>query len=803
MVAVAAIFIVLHFINSTRLDMQGLRTGSDALVERANNIRDRAMPEYEDLVLATLPANPNNGPFYRLDDNLPEARVIDGDSLAETELDEGDEFEFQLEFEEGVTPGLIAADGRSQLELKDGLLVVRHAQGEYLVNDTPLSIPLANLSDFIIRARADKGNRFQLHWTAEGRESDLRDNSLSLDLIADGEFHTYFVNAKNAFSRGVEPGENISLLAISPSNVDGAIVEIDFIRIVSKQWKYQVQKVGTSYETLGGEGRPVLHVVPGQQLVYTVEVPAQQPVLSFGISSRLTNPAVDVSISVNTDDDSSQVFSVAGLNSDAWQDEAIDLSSWAGQSVQVSIDVQGGDGNVAFISNPMVRSAIRKPLNVVVILEDALRADYLSTYGHIRETSPQKTRLMNEHGALFLNAHSQATKTRPSIPSMMTSLYPTATGVWNFSDTLSDRYLTLAEIMRAQGFATASFIQNGNAGPYAGIHQGFSSLRDASSIGETTEGLFGEHVLDWIDSNSDRNFFLYLHAVDPHGIYDPPPPFDRWYREADPESLVGKKALPKSASIDPAWAETPSGEARRLLYDGEILHNDSVIDKFIKDLEARDLLDDTVLVFVSDHGEWMGEGGRWEHRPPGNRPVIHVPFMLSYPRLFDTPRQIEESVQLIDAMPTILDLASVDDSDLLLQGDSLVSLIQGNDSEHWQNRITVSEEPMIMKRYEDSCACGSLFYGPWQLHGSTSNTPRSLKSAIVKSGVYRFREDGMKPLVSFLPDLYTRYLRHQTLSDLKTANMATWRKLTEGEQQNVYKMDPAVLEELRGLGYVN
>ena len=65
------------------------------------------------------------------------------------------------------------------------------------------------------------------------------------------------------------------------------------------------------------------------------------------------------------------------------------------------------------------------------------------------------------------------------------------------------------------------------------------------------------------------------------------------------------------------------------------------------------------------------------------------------------------------------------------------------------------------------------------------------------------RWSGTKPVVSFLPDLYTRYLRVKSLSDLTSANIATWRRLTEGEQQNVYKMDPETLEELRGLGYVN
>lgn len=795
------IFVGLHIFNFMRIDSQGLTKGTSELVERAIDIGNRAMPEYQDLVVATLPPNPNNGPFYRFDDNLPAAKSME--PASGTQPDEGSEFEYRLEFESDTEAELVADSGRTSIELRDGLLAVTHRKGDYLVNSKPLSIPLDNMSDFILRARADRGNRFQLNWAAEGRESELKDNSLSLDLIADGEFHTYVVNAQNAFSRGVEAGEKISLLSITPSNVDGAVVEIDFVRIVSKQWKYQVKKVGTSYETVDGEGRPVLHLVANQQLEYSVDVPDHRPELSFGSASLLASPPIDVSITVKTEAETTRIYNAENLDADHWRDEILDLGAWAGQTVQIQFHTRGSGNNVAFLSNPMIRSASRRRFNVILILEDTLRADHLSTHGYARETSPAKTRFMDEQGIVFLNAHSQATKTRPSIPSMMTSLYPTATGVWNFSDSLSDRYLTLAEILRAQGFVTASFIQNGNAGPYAGVHQGFSSLRDASSIGETTEGLFGERVEDWLDKNGDRNFFLYLHSVDPHGVYDPPPPYDKWYRDAPADTLVGEEPLPKAASIDPEWAETPSGEARRLLYDGEIRHNDSVIESFIQNLDERDLLEDTLLVFVSDHGEWMGEGGRWEHHPPGNRPVIHVPFMLSYPRLFNTSKRLEETVQLIDAMPTILELASVDGSDLLMQGDSLVSLIQGNDPDRWQGRVTVSEEPMIMKRNEDPCACGSLFFGPWQLHGSLSNWPRRLKSTFIKSGVYRFREDGIKPVVSYLPDLYTRYLRQKTLSDLKSANMMTWRKLTEGQQQDVYKMDPATLEELRGLGYVN
>ena len=137
---------------------------------------------------------------------------------------------------------------------------------------------------------------------------------------------------------------------------------------------------------------------------------------------------------------------------------------------------------------------------------------------------------MQERGIQFDWAVSQATKTRPSVPPDDVAVSD-GDGRLAFSDMLSERYLTLAEILRAQGFATASFIQNGNAGPYAGLHQGFSESYDEQVMGKATEEIYGERVFSWLERHRDRNFFLYLHAIDPHGPYDPPPPFDAWYQE--------------------------------------------------------------------------------------------------------------------------------------------------------------------------------------------------------------------------------------------------------------------------------
>ena len=158
-----------------------------------------------------------------------------------------------------------------------------------------------------------------------------------------------------------------------------------------------------------------------------------------------------------------------------WKDYKIDLSGFSGREVEISFECSSLDGNIVFYSSPVIHALPKKKINVVIILEDALRADHLSTYGYHKKTTPVKDRWAKK-GVLFLNACSQATKTRPSIPSIMTSLYPTTTGVWNFFESLDERFLTLAEILQNQGFKTISVIQNPQAGSMAGLEQGYDQL---------------------------------------------------------------------------------------------------------------------------------------------------------------------------------------------------------------------------------------------------------------------------------------------------------------------------------------
>jgi arylsulfatase A-like enzyme len=439
-------------------------------------------------------------------------------------------------------------------------------------------------------------------------------------------------------------------------------------------------------------------------------------------------------------------------------------------------------------------------------LEDTLRADYLSTYGHERETSPNKTAIMAEQGVLFEHAFSQATKTRPSVPSLMTGLYPTATGVWHFSDFLSERYLTLPEIMRSQGFVTASFIQNGNAGAYAGLHQGFDVLRDGKIMGNDTENILGEPVFEWLERHRDENFFLYLHTLDPHGPYEPMPPFDDWY--------LAEKGRGSTVEQDhrhePEDMTDPTDEGRRARYEGEIRQNDELVPAFFDKLRELDLDQDTLVVFLSDHGEYMGEHGDWEHRPPGFTPVIRVPLMMLYPKRFAEPQRIAENVQLVDVMPTILELAGISRGDLLLQGESLVDLIEGRNMDHWRNRVVVSEEPIALIK-DNPCTCASLIYREWHLVASTWIWPGGplrpwfpTPQAIAKLRVFDFHKDPTEESLfwSFLPDLNLRWRHYHAISRLMEINGSIHARLTADDDSSKH-LDPETLEHLRGLGYIN
>src|SRR5690606_37854691 len=113
---------------------------------------------------------------------------------------------------------------------------------------------------------------------------------------------------------------------------------------------------------------------------------------------------------------------------------------------------------------------------------------------------------------------------------------------------------------------------------------------------------------------------------------------------------------------------TTTGE-RIARYDGEVRNNDAALGKLVGALRAADLLQNTVLILTSDHGEYLGEAGRWGHNPPSLWPVVHVPMLIHAPARFPSPRTVDTPVGLMDLMPTILELSGVPGDGLAMMGD--------------------------------------------------------------------------------------------------------------------------------------
>jgi arylsulfatase len=801
LVVAAAVFAVLGFANGRALG-GGFYSGIDELVERAAAVREAASPDYQRAALSSLPPNPMTGPVLRLDDHMSEAKIVE--EPVRTDALAGFENVFTYEFD---APGeLESAAGKVKPTVDKGVLTVEHVLDDYLQNARPVEIVTDDIGEIVVRARSTKGTHFVIGWSPTAKPAVPWRYRVEIPLIADGQFHNYSINARNALRRGLDEGNTLHFIAFQASDVPGDRVDVDFIRFLSTHSKYLRRPRDLSYEAIGSEMRPVMSMLPRQTLEFSAHIPEQDPRLSFGTAVVGKHSRIRFGVQVVSGAKTTDLHNETIDKPDAWHDANYDLKQWAGQDVALRLTVDGDVGSVGLWSSPAIYGRPVQPLHVVILLEDALRADHLSLYGYDRKTSPFKEELLKPQGAVFMRARSQDNVTRTSLPSLMTSLLPSVTGVWDFADMLRPEYLTLAEVLREQGFATGSFVQNSNASAASGLQQGFDATVDEIVRGPSEKLLEGAPLWNWLRANKDRNTFVYLHIVDPHGPYHPPEPYDDFFRQLKDD---GKHPVKRDPSLDASYVKSPSAETRKALYDGEIRHNDEVLRKFFGQLQTEGMFDNTLFVFTADHGEHFGEHGVYTHRPPGHVQVTGVPLILFHKQKIPKPLRVEEPVQLLDVMPTILDFAGVDASGLVMQGDSLVELIEGRNLEHWKSRVIASEEVTMRDRAKPSRnrglrVSGSLYYGPWHFISSRIFWPqRGYLPESLRLKVFNQAEDPQEldSRLRFFPDVYLRYRYTSGLNDLQRISEDAQHRFRSSNETD-YEFDPDTLEHLKALGYV-
>jgi len=291
--------------------------------------------------------------------------------------------------------------------------------------------------------------------------------------------------------------------------------------------------------------------------------------------------------------------------------------------------------------------------NVIVFLVDALRADFLGAYGHPAPTSPRFDAFARE-AVLFEDASAQSSWTRPSVASLLTGLGVDSHGVGGLSNSLVPEITTLPEAFRAAGYHTGAFIANGVVSRALGFDQGFESWGPRRLYQKPAASIV-EAALDWIGAQSgSAPFFLYVHTLDPHRPYRPAPEhwapflFEGYQGSRDPWDLLRKQNL-------------DSDELRflRSAYQGEVHQNDAAFGVFLDGLRDLGLLERSVIVFTSDHGEEFFEHGGHGHSGTLYREALAIPLAIRLPggarRAFHDPTPVQQ----IDVAPTLLALAGV------------------------------------------------------------------------------------------------------------------------------------------------
>jgi len=283
--------------------------------------------------------------------------------------------------------------------------------------------------------------------------------------------------------------------------------------------------------------------------------------------------------------------------------------------------------------------------HVILLSADALRADHLSCYGYSRDTTPNLDALADE-SIRFTNAYSVSSHTREAVPALLTGEYPDVAVGQDY--TLETD--TIASTFSDAGYATAGFHSNPFVSRAYGFDHGFDTFDDELHFGKHKLVALVQRLIDklrnrhyaradeindrsltWIDSQpDDQPLFLWNHYLDTHGPYDPPDGYGTSYCDV---SMSGRDAqsLYRRAIGNP---ESISQDEQSLLidlYDAEIKYNDEKLGEFLDDLRARDILDQSLLVFTADHGDAFGEHGYFEHPRYLHEEITRVPLLVRPP----------------------------------------------------------------------------------------------------------------------------------------------------------------------------
>ena len=385
---------------------------------------------------------------------------------------------------------------------------------------------------------------------------------------------------------------------------------------------------------------------------------------------------------------------------DARADEvALDLPLTAGEAASLVLRIapDGGRrpawglwqalrvvGDPAAAAGPAAPRAA-DPAGVLLVILDAAGARHFGCYGYGRRTTPEIDRIAAE-SVVYERAYTPAVFTRSSMASIWTSQYPDQHRVGVDEDVgLSADRPTLAEILAARGVRSAGFIGNPVARGFnldRGFDEFHSVYKQKVNLGEVTHAEAFREVLPAFFSRPPAGrFFAYVHYLEPHFPYDPPPPFNTMFGPDTPLTMDQRRQHEWFWAVNEARVRATREEIDHLvrLYDGGLAYVDREVGFLRRTLEQAGLWDRMLVIISADHGEGLREHGWIGHMKQVHEEAAHVPLIVHYPAGQGARgSRVKEVVSLLDLAPTIADTLGVDVPAGVFVGHSLLGGAAGS-----------------------------------------------------------------------------------------------------------------------------
>lgn len=483
-----------------------------------------------------------------------------------------------------------------------------------------------------------------------------------------------------------------------------------------------------------------------------------------------------------------------------WNSFSIDLSIFEGS---ISLDFltefapgASASGNagaaLGLFSAPVIlQYAPRKRPNIILVSLDTLRAMNLAPYGYERDTAPFMTDFFTTKGQIVERAYSPAADT----------LYGHTAMLYGREAPAVLRKITknriqhvagaapLADALRAAGYRTVAFTENANVAADWGFSRGFEIYDEEKSIGsEPGKGSFIRQTFDrgieWMSRHRDQQLFVFLHTYEVHNPYEPP------------NSLAQLYPTP-----------TDAGAPRRDLdlYDREIRYTDGEMQRLVGKLEEFGLLDNSILIVTSDHGEEFGEHGGRYHNARLWEEILRVPLFIHAPGILPGGTRRAGPVTLQDIYPTLCELLAIDCPEHLDGRSVAEHLRKGTPVE--AGSFVAESRGTLRFTYEGldpnwTPPANAVVDLPWKLHRTLVDGKHSYE-------LFNLVDDPQERANRYgQPNTPSARLRavvdeYEALAEQQKAAMVTkYRSVNSGASSTDNPQDAAREKKLRALGYI-